>query len=435
MKQYLIVLTYFLVVIAFDCKSQNKIFTKSDDLIELSAIRKKDRVNSLNSYVGMSTKDGRFWDNVYPKIVGIPDSLTDVKVYFFPMDNVQALFQAFKADIVKISDFKYYINAWGSDTTNCTPDYVKTYVVIVTGETKNGRKYYLFDSNNDLNMADELLFEIIGSKPNMPASYNAESQRHKIIYEKYIDKKIQKDSTWIAFFELNEKMYLQFREHTTTSFQFETINYQVDVSPASNGSYNKKAFFIVSNNINPKSQVLNYGEYLKLNDFLYRIECSNDGLKIKLSKALNYQKEGSTQVGMSPIPFKSISSNGDSINFPVDFKGKYVLLDFWSIGCGPCVMEMRDYYVGIYKKYGGNQFEIIGVADNLPKELESFIKKNNINWIIIPDGKLKYIQKMFKVYQYPTLYLINPEGVIISNGLELRSGKFESILEKNIKTK
>lgn len=437
MKQNRLFLTIFLFVVVFGCKKQDRIFTKSDNLIEITAIRQKDPVNNSNPYLGMNTKDGRFWDNVYPKIVGIPDSLTEVKVYYYWLDNVQSLYQAYKADLVKKEDYKYYINAWGSDTANCTSDYVKTFVVIVTGKSKNGQKYYLFDSNNNFNMADEVPYETIEGNANSFVNYNSEFQPHKIIYEKFIDKKIQKDSTWIAFFERSETMWLQFCEHTTTSFQFDSINYQLNTFPSNGTSakYENSTFFKFSKNLNKKSQVLNVGEYLKLNDSFYRLNCSRDGLKIILTKDLDALNEGSTQIGMPPISYKAKSFNGESVNFPADLKGKYVLLDFWSTSCAPCVQEIRDYYINIYKKYGGNQFEIIGIADNLPNELENFIKSNNINWTIIPDGESKFIQKKYKIYQYPTLYLINPEGVIISKGDELRSGKFESILEKNIKTK
>jgi peroxiredoxin len=353
------------------------------------------------------------------------------------LDNVQALYQAYKAGRVKKEDYTYYINAWGGDTLHCTSDYVKTFVAIATGKSKNGQKYYLFDSNNNFNMADEVPYKTVENKQTSFVNYNSEFQPHKIIYEKFIDNKIQQDSTWIAFFEFNKMMCLQFCEHTTTSFQFDSINYQLNTFP-SNGylaKYENNTFFKFSKNMNENSQILNIGEYIKLNNSYYRINCSRDGLKITLTKDVDALKEGSTQIGMSPISYKAKSFNGESINFPADYKGKYVLLDFWATSCGPCVQEIKNYYIDMYKKYGGNQFEIIGVADNLPNELEDFIKSNHINWTIIPDGESKFVQKKYKIYQYPTLYLINPQGVIISKGDELRSGKFESILEKNIKTK
>jgi hypothetical protein len=50
-------------------------------------------------------------------------------------------------------------------------------------------------------------------------------------------------------------------------------------------------------------------------------------------------KKGSTQVNMPAIPFTGVTINGDTVNFPEDFKGKYDLLDFWSTGCPHCIVE------------------------------------------------------------------------------------------------
>lgn len=429
-------LTFFLVVIAFGCKEQKRVFTKSDNQIEITATRQKDPIDSRMIF-GITTKDGGFWDNVFPEIVGIPDSLTDIKVYYCFIDNIQALYQSYKAGVIKKEDFNDHFNAWGIDTTNCTSEYVKTFVIVVTGKSKNGQKYYIYDSNNNYNMADEVPYETIESNTNRFDNYNSEFQPHKIIYEKYVDNKIQKDSTWIAFFESNGRMWMQFCEHTTASFQFNSSHYQLNVYPK-NGytiKYGNSTFFSFSKSRNQRSQDLNFGEYINLEGSFYKVECSTDGLKIKLTKDSDVINEGSTQIGMSPITFRAVSSKGDSINFPKDYKGKYILLDFWATSCAPCVQEIKNNYIDIYKKYGGNQFEIIGIANNLSNELEGFIKDNHIDWTIIADRKAKFIQKKYKIHQYPTLYLINPEGVIISKGEELRAGRFESILEKNVKPK
>jgi hypothetical protein len=115
-----------------------------------------------------------------------------------------------KAGIFDKKGFDYYYNAWGSDTTDCTPDYVKTFVVIATGISKNGQKYYLFDSDNDYNLANEIPYETSINANNLFENTNSEFQPHKIICEKFIDNKIQKDSTWMAFFEHSDMMWVQF---------------------------------------------------------------------------------------------------------------------------------------------------------------------------------------------------------------------------------
>jgi len=425
----------FLIILLVGCKTPDKVYTTSDSLIELNAIRQQEPISDTNLYAGMSTNDGRFWDNVYPKVTGIPDSLERIKVYYNWINNIQALYQSYKAGLVDKKDFDSYYNAWGSDTTDCSSNYVKTFVIIVTGFSASGQKYYLFDSNNNYDFADEVPFKIAKNKKNMVGNYNSKFQPYKIIYEKFIDNKIQQDSTWIAFFERGKYMWLQFCEHTSSSFQFDSIKYQINLYPGNgiHALYKKSTFAKILDGLNKKSKLINAGEYIKLGNTYYQLSCSSDGLKIYFTKNTNALSKGSTQIGMPPILFKAKTYLGDSINFPHDFIGKYVLLDFWSTSCPPCVQEIRDYYIDIYQKFGGDQFEIIGIADNLPHELDNFIKKYKIRWTIIPDKKQKLINKKYHIFEIPTLYLINPEGKIIAKGDELRFGNFESKLKENIK--
>jgi len=397
-----------------------ELYAKSDNIIRIAASRHA-LASPPESYSVMIIKDGRFWDMVYPQINGVPDSLTDVKTYYFMIDNVQALYQAFKAGVVEKKNFDYYIKAWGCDTTGCSRQYIKTYVVIVSGISPKGVKYYLIDTNNNYSFADENPLKEIHTPV-------------KILYEKYKDGKVMKDTTWVVFTELKMRkdeirMGLNFSEFSSGSFRLGTSDYQVRVIPPLMPIYKEGTTFEILSNTG--IQKFRKGEFFTANNIMYRINCSPDGLEITLTKVL--KNEGSTQAGMPPISFKAKTLKGENINFPGDFKGKYVLLDFWDTGCGPCVMEMRDYYVDIYKKYGGKEFEIIGVAGNTVDELKKFMEKNPYEWMIIPDGELKTILKKYRINSFPSLFLINPKGVIISqNSMELRNGNFEWILKENI---
>ncbi len=60
--------------------------------------------------------------------------------------------------------------------------------------------------------------------------------------------------------------------------------------------------------------------------------------------------------------FTAIDFKGDSINLS-NFKGKYVLLDFWASWCVPC-REGTPHLIQLFKKYHEKGLEIIGISDD-----------------------------------------------------------------------
>lgn len=187
--------------------------------------------------------------------------------------------------------------------------------------------------------------------------------------------------------------------------------------------------FEISDTIHGKKQVFGNNQYAHLSDFYYKVNCSNDGRIISFSLDTNALERGSTQIDMPAIPFKAVTLKGDTVMFPEDFKGKFVLLDFWSTSCPHCIDDIRNIYRDLYKKYAGDKFEIIGIANDPKNKVERFVSQNMIPWTMIPAPK-SFIQELYKVELYPALYLINPEGVIISKGQDLAEEKIYAVFEK-----
>jgi len=431
------ILLGLLLIINFSCQQTERNYTETNDFIELEAVRQKARMIDFKASRRMSEKDGRFWDKLYPEIKGVPDSLRKVKTYYCTINNIQSLYQSYKAGDVKHEDFERYYKAWGADTCNCTINYVNTFVVIVTGKTDSGNYYYMFDSNNNHDFSDEILYETLKSPSSaFGKNYNLEFQPHKIVFEKYVDNSIQEDFKWISFSKRNGKMWIQVNETTETSFVFNSTKYKIKTYPSTGAEprYGISSFFKLSKPDEPylRSKLYNTGEYVNLGTSKYKIDCSEDGLKVYLSKEKSLSQNESTQIGYAPISFNALTYSNDSINFPSDFKGKYVLLDFWATSCAPCVREIKENYIELYEKYGGKSFEIVGVADNLSAELKTFIEKNNIKWTIVPDKEKKMILKKYNINKYPTLFLINPEGKIILKDDDLRGEKLSAELSERI---
>ncbi|MFC1889875.1 TlpA disulfide reductase family protein, partial [Thermodesulfobacteriota bacterium] len=65
-------------------------------------------------------------------------------------------------------------------------------------------------------------------------------------------------------------------------------------------------------------------------------------------------------------------------------RGKVVLLNLWTTWCYPCVMEIPA-LERIYRKYGGEDFEIMAVSlDQMETErLKQFLKGRNLTFTIL----------------------------------------------------
>ncbi|MCD4769968.1 MAG: TlpA family protein disulfide reductase, partial [Bacteroidales bacterium] len=102
-----------------------------------------------------------------------------------------------------------------------------------------------------------------------------------------------------------------------------------------------------------------------------------------------------------------------------NFKDKYILLDFWSSGCGPCRLENPN-LLRNYKAYREKGFEIISISlDKNREDWANAVKKDSMIWTTVSDlrGSDGEIPMTYNVYFIPTYYLIDTNGVIIDKFL------------------
>jgi len=118
-----------------------------------------------------------------------------------------------------------------------------------------------------------------------------------------------------------------------------------------------------------------------------------------------------------------------------DYKGKYVLIDFWASWCGPC-KQAFPHMKSIYEKYKGHDFEIVSIS--IDKDKEAWLKeykKQILPWVNGLD-KGDTAQKMLNITAVPTLFLLDPDGKILVKeiGLDLKgNGPIETTLQQVFK--
>ncbi|MDA0691507.1 MAG: TlpA disulfide reductase family protein [Nitrospinae bacterium] len=94
-----------------------------------------------------------------------------------------------------------------------------------------------------------------------------------------------------------------------------------------------------------------------------------------------------------------------------DFKGQFVVLNFWATWCVPCMQEMPELQK-THLSSGNDTIKIIAInLSESQKRVDKFIQDHQLSFSVLLDGFGNTSEK-YKVRSLPVTYIISPDGII-----------------------
>ena len=124
-----------------------------------------------------------------------------------------------------------------------------------------------------------------------------------------------------------------------------------------------------------------------------------------------------TEVGGTAPEFEKKDMNGQMVKLS-DYRGKYVLLDFWGSWCSPCrgeIPHLRHLY-----EVCGKDFNMISVSiDERDTDWKKAVQEEGMQWHQLCDqkGRKGPVVIEYQVFGIPDCIVLDPEGKIVCGGV------------------
>lgn len=182
-----------------------------------------------------------------------------------------------------------------------------------------------------------------------------------------------------------------------------------------------------------------------LNDLILRTQVTNDeaeelfnSLSTNLAEYPDYKNVAERIKGIkatadgSPVPSIKTTATLSGKEFNINsLQGKYVLIDFWGIWCGPCVAEMPQ--VKEFQEKHKDNLVVVGINSGDTKEkIKAFTAKNEYEWLQLLSDKANtpdnFVNR-FNVQGFPTKFIIDRRGKIVKRFVGGGEEAFEMLEE------
>ena len=418
-----------------------------------------------------------FWAKAAQPATGVPDTLLEATVYTQNMQVNQHIYYGFKAGLMDTTQYEGYKENGFINEKAYTTEFVDQEIHVVVGRLRDSSFVVIFDTDNDEDLGDEEI--LIAAKENPETNWFKIEQiipSAEVQFELFDGEKIRNTSTKLAvnpYLKLPPGMpnlaFAGGQGYRTGRFEYGGEHFAWWVAdPSSVGAFTNMGSRIWVESIDSDEEIGRPKEQERLlgvarsdtsadaNDwpegtFPYIEEPYEMGDLLTLGgdyfKLEEIDPTGSTLVlkraeednvglrkGLEAPDFEGLTIDNTAVRLS-DFRGKYVLIDFWGTWCAPCIMEV-PHLVEAYESFSRDDFEILAVANDSPDLVRDFVEKEGLEWIQVvqeeSDPSRKDILELYRIRGYPTTYLVNREGVIVEREAKLRGTELKKTLSSFI---
>jgi len=112
----------------------------------------------------------------------------------------------------------------------------------------------------------------------------------------------------------------------------------------------------------------------------------------------------------SDFTLKDLDGNDVSLH---QFRGKYLLINFWATWCGPCKIEMPS-LEQLYRQFKSERFDMLGISNDMfgKRVVKPYILAKKITFPMLLDQRMT-VSRQYGIVSLPTTILIDPQGIII----------------------
>lgn len=133
--------------------------------------------------------------------------------------------------------------------------------------------------------------------------------------------------------------------------------------------------------------------------------------------------------GMPAPAFDLPLADGEARVSSASLAGRHYLLHFWATWCGPCLTEMK-HLEAAFAKYAEKGVQFVSVTlDYEWRDAQKYREKRwSMPWMHVFKGDVENFDALFGIHAVPSLFLVDPNGVIVEDSRELRGESLEKTL-------